>query len=181
MRGMYISSDEPTRSVRAAAYGHLIIGGESHRGMTNGAASARILTDLICDRENPWAESFEATRLSGAITSSSFYKENFDVVGKHLIGDRLKTLRPPSAEDLEPGDGGICEWNGEKAPPSATSPQRAEPLQLRFQRVCSASHWNRSCGLRGGEDLAGADAGVGAGSHRDSTIDENRVDSYGSQ
>ena len=176
-RGMYLSADEPTRSLRSAADGHLIVGGESHKvgqepdtpgryaaieawaqqnfgpgevthkwsaqdpksvdglpyigrqlpgsqvlvatafakwGMTNSAASARILTDLISGRDNAWADTFDATRLGGAITSSSFYKENFDAVGRHLIGDRLKTLRPPSAEDLKPGDGGICEYKGEK-------------------------------------------------------------------
>ena len=177
VRGMYISSDSPTRSLRSSADGHLIIGGESHKvgtepdtpgryqaieswakenfgpgevthkwsaqdpksvdgmpyvgrqlprsnvvvatafakwGMTNGAASARILTDLISGRDNPWAEAFDATRLSGAITSSSFYKENYDAVGRHLIGDRLNTLNPPDAEDLAPGEGGICKWKGEK-------------------------------------------------------------------
>ena len=176
-RGMYISSDQPTRSLRSTADGHLIIGGEGHKagtepntpacyaaleawakenfgagevthkwsaqdprsvdgmpyvgrqlprsqvvvatgfakwGMTNGAASGRMLTDLIAGRENPWAEPFEATRLGSAITSSTFYKENYDAVARHLIGDRLKTLKPPSAESLAPGDGGICEWKGEK-------------------------------------------------------------------
>lgn len=177
IRGMYISSDQPTRSLRSAEDGHLIVGGEGHKvgtepdtparyaaleswakenfgpgevahrwsaqdprsvdgmpyvgrqlprsqvvvatafgkwGMTNGAASARILSDLIAGRDNPWAEAFEATRLGSAITSSSFYKENYDAVGRHLIGDRLKTLRPPSADTLAPGEGGICEWKGDK-------------------------------------------------------------------
>ena len=177
VRGMYLSSDEPTRSLRSSADGHLIIGGESHKvgqepdtpgryaaieswakehfgpgavthkwsaqdpksvdgmpyvgrqlprsqvlvatafgkwGMTNGAASAGILTDLIAGRDNPWAEAFEATRTGSAITSSTFYKENYDAVGRHLIGDRLKTLRPPPAEDLKPGEGGICQWKGDK-------------------------------------------------------------------
>ncbi|HUR49545.1 MAG TPA: FAD-dependent oxidoreductase [Acidimicrobiales bacterium] len=177
LRGMYLSSDQPTRSLRSSADGHLIMGGESHKvgtepdtpgrydaieswarenfgpgevthkwsaqdpisvdgmpyvgrqlpgsnvlvatafakwGMTNGAASARILTDLISGRDNPWAESFDATRIGGAITSSTFYKENFDAVGRHLIGDRLKTLKPPSADTLQPGEGGICPWKGEK-------------------------------------------------------------------
>lgn len=176
-RGMYISSDQPTRSLRSAADGHLIVGGEGHKagtepntpgrysaleswarehfgpgevthkwsaqdprpvdglpyvgrqlpksnvavatgfakwGMTNSAASARILTDLIAGRDNPWAKVFEATRLGSAITSSSFYKENYDAVGRHLVGDRLKTLKPPPADKLAPGDGGICEWKGEK-------------------------------------------------------------------
>lgn len=177
LRGMYISSGQPTRSLRSSAAGHLIIGGEGHKvgtepdtpgryaalvswaeenfgpgevthkwsaqdprsvdglpyigrqlprsqvlvatafakwGMTNSAASARILSDLVLGRDNPWAEFFDATRLGGAITSSSFYKENYDAVAKHLVGDRLKTFRPPSADTLAPGEGGICEWKGDK-------------------------------------------------------------------
>ena len=177
LRGMYISSDQPTRSLRTTTDGLLIVGGEGHKvggdpdtparyaaleswasehfgpgevthqwsaqdprpvdglpyigrqlpgshvavatgfakwGMTNAAASARVLTDLIAGRDNPWAETFDATRLGPAITSSTFYKENFDAVGRHLIGDRLRTLNPPDAEDLAPGEGGICKWKGDK-------------------------------------------------------------------
>jgi glycine/D-amino acid oxidase-like deaminating enzyme/nitrite reductase/ring-hydroxylating ferredoxin subunit len=177
LQGMYISSDQPTRSLRTEAGGRLIVGGEGHKvgaepdptphytaleqwagehfgpgeithrwsaqdprsvdglpyigrqlpgsqvlvatafgkwGMTNGAASGLILSDLILGRDNPWASTFDATRTGSAITSSSFYKENYDAVGRHLIGDRLRTLRPPSVETLAPGKGGICELDGEK-------------------------------------------------------------------
>ena len=47
-------------------------------------------------------------------TSSRFYKENYDAVGRQMVGDRLKTLRPPAAETLAPGEGGICEFEGDK-------------------------------------------------------------------
>ncbi|MBW3537189.1 MAG: FAD-dependent oxidoreductase [Actinobacteria bacterium] len=92
----------------------LVATGFAKWGMTNGAASASILSDLILERENPWADAFSSTRMGPAITSSEFYKENFDAVGRHLIGDRLKTLRPPAANSLAPGEGGICELDGDK-------------------------------------------------------------------
>ena len=177
IEGMYISIDQPTRSIRSTMGGDLIIGGEGHKpgtepntparyeaveswarehfgpgevtyrwsaqdygavdglpfvgrqlpgsrvlvatgfakwGMTNGAASASILSDLILEQENPWSDAFSSTRMGPAITSADFYKANFDAVGRHLIGDRLKTLRPPAASSLAAGEGGICELDGEK-------------------------------------------------------------------
>jgi hypothetical protein len=174
---MYLSADQPTRSLRSTAEGVLIVGGEGHKagqdpdtrqryaaleawagselgatevthrwsahdhqsvdglpfvgrllprsnvlvatgygkwGMTNGAAAARILTDLVIGADNPWSDVFDATRLGAVITSSQLYKENADAVGRRLIGDRLATLRPPSADSLAPGEGGIVRLDGDK-------------------------------------------------------------------
>jgi glycine/D-amino acid oxidase-like deaminating enzyme/nitrite reductase/ring-hydroxylating ferredoxin subunit len=177
-RGMYLSADQPTRSVRAAeADSLLILGGEGHKvgqdpdtrrrydaleqwaraewgaadvvhrwsaqdyvsadgvpfvgrqlpgsrvfvatgfgkwGMTNGTAAGRILADLIGDRPNEWAGAFAAARVAGPLTSKAMYKENADAVGGHFVGDRLKTLSPPAAESLAPGEGGIVRLDGDK-------------------------------------------------------------------
>ena len=177
LSGMYLSADQPTRSLRGTAEGVLIVGGEGHKagqdpdtrqryaaleewaaaqlgvtevthrwsahdhhsvdglpfvgrllpgsnvlvatgfgkwGMTNGAAAARMLTDHITGTPNPWSEVFDATRQRAVITSSEFYKENADAVGRRLVGDRLATLRPPPADSLAPGEGGIVRLDGDK-------------------------------------------------------------------
>jgi glycine/D-amino acid oxidase-like deaminating enzyme/nitrite reductase/ring-hydroxylating ferredoxin subunit len=177
LSGMYLSADQPTRSLRAAAEGVLIVGGEGHKagqdpdtrrryaalevwagsqlgagevthrwsahdhrsvdglpfvgrlvpgsnvlvatgfgkwGMTNGAAAARILTDLVTAADNPWANVFDATRMGSVITSSELYKVNADAVGRRLVGDRLATLRVPDADSLAPGEGGIVRLDGDK-------------------------------------------------------------------
>ncbi len=177
LTGMYLSADQPTRSLRTTADGVLIVGGEGHKagqdpdtreryaaleawaatelgasevthrwsahdhrsvdglpfvgrllpgsnvlvatgfgkwGMTNGAAAGRLLTDLVTGVDNPWSEVFDATRMGSVITSSQLYKENADAVGRRLIGDRLATLRPPPADSLAPGDGGIVTLDGAK-------------------------------------------------------------------
>lgn len=92
----------------------LVATGFNKWGMTNGAAAARILTDLVTGADNPWAEVFDASRTGSLITSSALYKENANSVGKHLIGDRLRHLRPPTADSLAPGEGGIVELDGHK-------------------------------------------------------------------
>jgi len=177
LAGMYLSADQPTRSLRATAEGVLIVGGEGHKagqdpdtsqryaaleawagtelgtgevthrwsahdhrsvdglpfvgrllprsnvlvatgfgkwGMTNGAAAARILSDLVIGADNPWSEVFDATRMGSVITSSELYKENADAAGRRLVGDRLATLRPPPADGLAPGEGGIVRLEGDK-------------------------------------------------------------------
>jgi glycine/D-amino acid oxidase-like deaminating enzyme/nitrite reductase/ring-hydroxylating ferredoxin subunit len=83
-------------------------------GMTNGTASGLLLADLIDGKENDWLVAYDATRTRAPLTSRTLFKENFDAVGLHLMGDRLKTLKPPSASTLTPGDGGIVDLDGKK-------------------------------------------------------------------
>jgi glycine/D-amino acid oxidase-like deaminating enzyme/nitrite reductase/ring-hydroxylating ferredoxin subunit len=176
LSGMYLSADDPIRSLRTAE-DVLIVGGEGHKagqdpdtrrryaaleawagtelgagevthrwsahdhrsvdglpfvgrllprsnvlvatgfgkwGMTNGAAAARILTDVVTETDNPWADAFDATRMGSVISSSELYKANADAVGRRLVGDRLATLRVPDADSLTPGEGGIVRLNGDK-------------------------------------------------------------------
>jgi glycine/D-amino acid oxidase-like deaminating enzyme/nitrite reductase/ring-hydroxylating ferredoxin subunit len=177
-RGMYLSADDPTRSVRSAMTDSLVIvGGEGHKvgqepdtrrryaalerwahdtfavervayqwsaqdnmpvdgtpfvgrqlrgspvfvatgyakwGMTNGTAAGLLIADLIDGIDNDWLAAYDATRLRSTSTSSALYRENADAVGRHLIGDRLKTRKPPAAATLAAGEGGIVELDGTK-------------------------------------------------------------------
>ena len=92
----------------------LVATGFGKWGMANGAAAARIVTDHITGAPNAWSGVFDATRQRAVITSSEFYKENADAVGRRLVGDRLATLRPPAADSLAPGEGGIVRLGGDK-------------------------------------------------------------------
>jgi glycine/D-amino acid oxidase-like deaminating enzyme/nitrite reductase/ring-hydroxylating ferredoxin subunit len=169
-RGMYISIDEPTRSIRSAPSGearrHLIVGGESRRlgagdeemayhaleesmnaefgveaelhwsahdyvpvdglpyigrlrrgderifvatgfakwGLTKATIAARIVTDAIVGRSNPWAGVYQAGRLAPRASASSFVAENARVAGR-FVGDRLRPR--PDGASLAPGEGAI--------------------------------------------------------------------------
>ena len=72
-------------------------------GFSNGAAAAQILTDLIADRPQEWAETFDSTRLGNARSLVTFAKENANV-GVRFAGDRLKR---GGLGDLAPGEGRI--------------------------------------------------------------------------
>jgi len=176
VRGMYISADEPSRSIRSTPDGWLILGGEGHKvghdddttqryaalegwagehfdtepiehrwsaqdyapadglpfvgrlpshdgafvatgfgkwGMSNGVASAIILTDLVQGRHNPWAETFDSTRIAPKQSAKDVLTANVDVA-KRFVGDRVAGLRGTGdAEQLEPGTGGIRNLGGE--------------------------------------------------------------------
>jgi Rieske Fe-S protein len=83
-------------------------------GMTNGTVAARIIADAIDGAPYAYAAAFEAARIAGPMTSKAMYTENVDAVAGHLIGDRLRTLRPPGAQTLAPGEGGIVNHEGHK-------------------------------------------------------------------
>jgi glycine/D-amino acid oxidase-like deaminating enzyme/nitrite reductase/ring-hydroxylating ferredoxin subunit len=176
-RGMYLSADEPTRSVRSAMNDTLVVvGGEGHKvgqdpdtrqryaalqrwaeetfdveriahrwsaqdnmpvdgtpfvgrqvprspvfvatgfakwGMTNGTAAGLLIADLIDGVDSDWLPAYDATRLRTPLTSRATYRENLDAVGRHLIGDRIKSVKRPAAATLAPGEGGIVELDGE--------------------------------------------------------------------
>jgi glycine/D-amino acid oxidase-like deaminating enzyme/nitrite reductase/ring-hydroxylating ferredoxin subunit len=175
--GMYLGADEPTRSVRAALDGGVVIlGGEGHKvgqdddtreryaaltawaeatypiasiearwsaqdyvpvdglpfvgrqlarsevyvatgfrkwGMTNGTAAGTMLADALTGRDNPWLPAFDSGRQRSTLSSRDLYKENANVAVQ-FVGDRLTTISPPPADDLQPGEGGIVSCAGNK-------------------------------------------------------------------
>lgn len=59
-------------------------------GMTNGTASAMILTDLVVGRENEWAALYDSKRIKPVASASKFLQENMEVAS-HFIGDRVSS------------------------------------------------------------------------------------------
>ena len=171
--GMYISSDQPTRSIRTIRDGDrslLQIGGEGHAvgqeldtderyaaleswaaqrfgmtevthrwstqdgitvdglpyigryrrtgdhlytatgfakwGMANGAMAAALLTDLVLERHNEWAELFDPHRLTVTASAEKLVTENAKVA-MHWTRDRIAHPQSTRFEDLEPGQGSV--------------------------------------------------------------------------
>jgi glycine/D-amino acid oxidase-like deaminating enzyme/nitrite reductase/ring-hydroxylating ferredoxin subunit len=178
LRDMYISIDQPTRSLRSTGDGHLIVGGEGHAvgtdadtrrryealrswaqdnfpgasvesqwsaqdyrssdrlpfignltnstervfvatgfakwGMTNGTVAAMIISDLITGVPNPWAATFDSTRAAIVEGGPGALIAAFEFV-RHFVGDRIKNARRPTADELEPGQGGLVSIEGKQA------------------------------------------------------------------
>ena len=91
----------------------LVATGFKKWGMTTGTVAGMILTDTIMGRESPWSTVFDSTRADVRRSAKQFLTGNLNVA-KHLVGDRLKALKPQAAADLANGEGGIVEADGEK-------------------------------------------------------------------
>ena len=77
-------------------------------GLSTGSFAALLLADLIADRDNPWAEVFDSTRVDAPRAAKPFLKENLQVA-KNFVADRLRAIRPRSIDDLRPGEGDLVD------------------------------------------------------------------------
>ena len=81
-------------------------------GMTSSMAAALILTDLMCDRSNPYAEVFSPQRLNVLASAKTFLEE-----GKYAAVNLAKEKMMVPKEKLESisrGTGGVVEHEGQK-------------------------------------------------------------------
>lgn len=90
-----------------------VMTGDSGMGMTHGTLGARLVSDLIQQRANPWTEIYDPARKPPA-SLGEFAKENFNVARQYL--DWAK--REPSADKdeiaLKPGQGRVFQRGTQK-------------------------------------------------------------------
>ncbi|MGQ0588677.1 MAG: Rieske 2Fe-2S domain-containing protein, partial [Sphingosinicella sp.] len=95
-------------SSRADAY--LVATGFNAWGITNGAAAAMLIADLVEGKENPWLDLYDATRIKPVAGAAQFIKGNAEVAAD-LIGGYLRA-KPHAFDALKPGEGGILKLDG---------------------------------------------------------------------
>jgi Rieske Fe-S protein len=84
--------------------GVYIATGDSGMGMTHGTIAGMILSDLILDRENPWASLYDPARIVTG-TAGTFVRENINMVARYaqwLTGGDVS-----SVEEVPPGGGAV--------------------------------------------------------------------------
>ena len=81
-------------------------------GMTNGTLARMMISDLILEIANPWAELYDPSRLKLRASAGTLVKEGFNAA-RHFIGDRLASGAASPAE-IPPGEGGIVDVDGAK-------------------------------------------------------------------
>lgn len=89
----------------------LVATGFQKWGLSNGTAAAMMLADLLAARDNPWLPVFDASRIGDAQAVGRLIKDNL-TVGKEFVGGRLDRRQAIPAEDLEPGQGGFVDIDG---------------------------------------------------------------------
>jgi len=107
-------------------------------GLAAGTAAAMILADRVAGRENPWAATFDAGRVSPRAGGPTFVKENADV-GLRFFGDRLKRR---SVARLAPGEGGIVRDGLGQAAVYKDEDGRLQALSARCTHLGCIVNWN---------------------------------------
>jgi len=76
-------------------------------GLTKGTLAARLITDAIVARPNPYANIYDATRVNARQSLPNLAKENA-LVGLRFFGDRVRARAArEAAKRLGPGEGTI--------------------------------------------------------------------------
>jgi glycine/D-amino acid oxidase-like deaminating enzyme/nitrite reductase/ring-hydroxylating ferredoxin subunit len=81
-------------------------------GMTTGTVAAMIITDMILDRENPWAKVYDPSRFKPLESAKTFFSQALES-GKGLVGARVLPV-PEDASKISPGKGDIVKLHGER-------------------------------------------------------------------
>jgi len=80
--------------------------GFSGLGMTNGTLAGIILSDLIRDRENPWADLYDPSRKATSLSSlREFVKENLNVAGQYA--SLVTPGKVKSTDEIPAGEGAV--------------------------------------------------------------------------
>jgi glycine/D-amino acid oxidase-like deaminating enzyme/nitrite reductase/ring-hydroxylating ferredoxin subunit len=79
-----------------------VITGDSGMGLTHGTLGARLVTDLILGRENPWAKLYDPSRKT---LTRDFMEENANVVKQYT--DWVKGGEVKSVEEIDRGQGAV--------------------------------------------------------------------------
>lgn len=90
--------------------GYLVATGFDAWGISNGAAAAMMITDLITGRENPWAGFFDASRIDVIHGAAAFTKANAGVARRLVSG--YFSDKPENAEQLQPGEAAVLKIDG---------------------------------------------------------------------
>jgi glycine/D-amino acid oxidase-like deaminating enzyme/nitrite reductase/ring-hydroxylating ferredoxin subunit len=78
--------------------------GDSGQGLTHGALAGILLKQLIVDGQSPWAEIYEPSRKPLAAINN-YVRENVTAIKN--FAEYLMPAEIESAEDLQPGEGGV--------------------------------------------------------------------------
>lgn len=112
-------------------------------GLTYGPLAARIITDSIVGRVNPWADLYRARRVTVAKSAQGFLKENLDVAGQYIRG-YLTDADVARVEGIGPGDGALVEINGDKVALSRSDDGRYIALSPICTHLGCVVRWNRA-------------------------------------
>lgn len=81
-------------------------------GLSGGVLAGSLLTGLIAGDPPPWAGLYDPRRLWSAVREAPAFLKHQAEVGRHFVGDRLRTTHVGSVADIAPGTGAVVRVNG---------------------------------------------------------------------
>ena len=121
---------------------HVYVGtGYGKWGMTSGTVAAIILSDRILERENAWAELYEAKRLNPRASAKKFVKENA-AVGVEFFGARLSGGERRALDALGNGEGALLRVRGRKTAVYRDERGKLHALSPVCQHLYCIVSWN---------------------------------------
>ncbi len=108
-------------------------------GMTSSMVAARVLTDLICGREDPWAAVFDPQRLPLAAVPGVAAEGGQAVKG---LTKRIFQIPAAAAEDIPLGHGGIVLLDGEKVGVYKDPEGQLYPVDIRCPHLGCQLEWD---------------------------------------
>lgn len=81
-------------------------------GMTNGTIAAKILSDTVLRKENPYTDLFKPSRFQADPAVKKFMQVNADVA-KHLLKGKLE-FTEDTVKDLKPDDATVTRIDGNR-------------------------------------------------------------------
>ncbi|MCC5036400.1 FAD-dependent oxidoreductase [Streptomyces sp. WAC 00631] len=81
-------------------------------GMSSGVMSGRLLSALIRGETPEWAGLYDPRRLMSTVREGGGFLRHQATVGRHFVGDRLRTAHTDSVDDIPPGAGAVVRSGG---------------------------------------------------------------------
>ena len=82
-------------------------------GMTNGTVAAMVISDAILGRANPWAATFDSTRVDASRSIGTVLSQGAHTI-KSIIGDRIAAITAPDIGELGPNEGAVVRVGGHR-------------------------------------------------------------------
>ncbi|MFJ8074297.1 FAD-dependent oxidoreductase [Streptomyces sp. NPDC096176] len=83
-------------------------------GMSSGVLAGRLLSGLICAVKPPWTDLYDPRRMWSTLREAPTMLSQQAEVGRHFVGDRLRTTHVDSAAEIEPGTGAVVRLHGRR-------------------------------------------------------------------
>ncbi|RAK66846.1 FAD-dependent oxidoreductase [Hymenobacter edaphi] len=118
-----------------------IITGDSGHGMTHSTLGAMLVTDLIMDRDNPWAKLYDPGRVSAHPSAlKEFVRENANVAAQYT--DLVTGGDAASEADIEPGHGAVLRRGLSKVAVYRDPQGQAHACSAICPHLGCVVHWN---------------------------------------